>query len=171
MFDVIRVIIDFGFTYDMILVVLSSNFSLLSSPEFISYDRDNCFAQCVAIVGSQFNFFLNCSKELPTPTCPLYDKSSSHHATRHLFHFCDNFNLVSFQFSQLKVWKHLFRCLDCRRLLLIFLKGTWPLVYHMTAKYSFKLMFFGLLLPWLRIWIYLINEPLSMKIYWLHLIP
>ena len=34
-----------------------SNFSLLSWSEFIFFYRDNCFSQCVAIVGSQFNFF------------------------------------------------------------------------------------------------------------------
>ena len=63
-----------------------SNFSLLSWSGSISFDIDNCFSQCVAIVGSQFNFFI-ALKKLPTPNCLLNDKSSSHFSTRHLFHF------------------------------------------------------------------------------------
>ena len=106
---------------------------------------------------------------MPTPNCLLNDKSSSHFATRHLSHFCDNCNLVSIQFSQLKVWKPLHRCLDYRSLLLIF----WKSLYHWFITWLqrfFQTMSLGLLLLWLCIWIYLINKPLSMQIYWLHLI-
>jgi hypothetical protein len=49
------------------------------------------------------HFFLIALKKAAYTSCLLNDKSSSHCATRHLFHFCDNCNLVSFQFSQLKV--------------------------------------------------------------------
>ena len=53
-------------------------------------------------VGSQFIFLIALKKAAYT-SCLINDKSSLHCATRRLFHFCDNCNLVSIQFSQLKV--------------------------------------------------------------------
>jgi hypothetical protein len=79
------------------------------------------------------------------------------------FIFCDNHNLISIQFSQLKVWKHLSRCLDCRRLLLIFFYKR-----HLTigSSHDYKRLFKLVFLPWLHIWICLIGKPISMKIHW-----
>ena len=144
-------------------------FSLLSCSEFISYDRDNCFGQRVTIVGSQF-IFLIYPKKMPTPLVSLM----TNHRRIVLLD-------IVFIFATIAIWfRFSFHNWKCENTSLIvwtvvifywfFPKDTWPLVYHMNAKDSFKLMSFGLLLPWLRIWIYLITKPLSMKIYWLHLI-
>ena len=99
-----------------------------------------------------------------------HDKTLSHCASRHSSHFCDNYNSISFQFSQLQVWKHLFHCLDCHRFWLICWKNTWSLVYHMTARGCIELMFLSIILPWLRIWIYFTVKPLGIKVIGLVLI-
>ena len=139
-----------------------SNFSLLSWSEFISFDRDNCFAQCVAIVGSQYNFVSNCPKNLPTPNCLLNDKSSSYFASRHLFHFATITIWFRFSFHN---WK-------CEN----------PFIIIWTVIICWKTLTFGLLLSgWdilsnhihvytLTLIAHLINETLSILSYWSHLI-
>ena len=112
------------------------------------FHRDNCFAQCVAIIGSQPNFF---SITLERCLHPLryHDKSLSHCVNGHVSHFFNHYNSISTQFSQLQMWKHLFRWLYCRRLFDL-LVDTWSLVYRMIDKGFIRLMFLIIILPWLR---------------------
>jgi hypothetical protein len=87
--------------------VISCNVSLscftplppVSCPHSLTY---HTAASLSPSVGSQLIFF-NYSKKYAYTPCLINDKSSSHCASRHLFHFCDNCNLVSIQFSQLNV--------------------------------------------------------------------
>jgi hypothetical protein len=80
------------------------------------------------------SIFFNCPKKLPTPNCLLNDKSSSHFATRHLFHFLRQlqfgFDSV-FTTESVKTPPSLF---GLSLSFINFLKDTLPLVYRMTAK-------------------------------------
>ena len=76
------------------------NFYLMSWSEFISFDRYNCFSQCVSIVGSQFNFFhclISCLH-----LCLLNFKFPSHFANRQHFHFMRHSQIGRFSFHD---WK------------------------------------------------------------------
>ena len=98
--------------------------------EFITFYRDNCFAQCVAIVGSQPNFFLLLSKSCLHPL-RYHDKSLSLSTNQHSFYFLRQFQFdFVCSFSQLQVWKHFFSPIR----LSSFSVDTWSLVYHMIAK-------------------------------------
>ena len=130
--------------------------------EFITFQRDNCFVQCVAIVGSQPIFFLLLSKSCLHPL-RYHDKSLSHCVNGHVSRFFNHYNSISTQFSQWQMWKHLFRWLYCRRLFDL-LVDTWSLVYRMIDKGFTRLMFLIIVLPWLRIWIYSTIKPLGMKV-------
>jgi len=113
---------------------LTSISTLETRSHLLYWKRKQYFLQCIGEINNIFvsgkekknppvcwqpNHFFNLPLKSAYTSCLLNNKVSSHCASRHLFHFCDNYNLISMQFSQLKVWKHLSRCFDCRRLLLI----------------------------------------------------
>ena len=130
--------------------------------EFITFHRDNCFAQCVAIVGSQPVFFLLLSKICLDPL-RYHDKSLSLYANRHssylLRQFQFNFVLV---FHNCKCENTSFRWLDCRRLRLIL--DHWFIIWLL--KFLSDLMFLIIILPWLRILMYFIVKTFGHKSYW-----
>ena len=133
--------------------------------EFITFHRDNCFAQCVAIVGSQPNFF---SIALESCLHPLsyYDKPLSHCANGHSSYFFDHYNSISTQFFTTASVKTLLSLIRLSSSLV----DTWSLVYHMTARGCIELVFLRIILPWLRIWICFTVEPLGIKVIGLVLI-
>ena len=97
--------------------------------EFITFHRDNCFAQCVTIVGSQPNFFSIALKSCLHPLL-YYDKPLSHCANGHSSYFCDHYNSISIE---------VFTTASVRTLLSLIrlsppLVDTWSLVYHLIAN-------------------------------------
>ena len=130
--------------------------------EFVTFHRDNCFAQCVAIVGSQPNFFRLLSKATYTP-CRI----TTNHCHIVLMDIHLIFAIITIQyrpsFSQLQVWKHFFRWLDCRRL--------WLILDHWFITWLLNIVLNSwITLPWSRIWIYFTVESLGIKVIGLVLI-
>ena len=109
------------------------------------------------------SIFLIFPKSFLHPICLLKTNHCRIFATRLLFYSCDNYNSISIHFSQLKVWKPIYRYLDCRSLLLI----PWKTLYHWFITWLQRLFQTMSISFWLRKSIY---KPLSMKIYWLHLV-
>ena len=139
-----------------------------------SFGRDNCFYQCVAIVGSQFAFFY-CPYKLPTPVfCKPWFSSQSLNKMTLLFRAFAH--LPWFSFLRLQAWKLGFRShIKIVTGLLWSFLSICPLRFQFTYRYTIDktprslFIWHAYLLIWLRftrLWWYSFNRVCDALVVW-----